>query len=255
MPEIVPYGDTAGDGMLQLSFTLPIPSDGRAREIGLAFLRANGHVEPQIVHLAPADRDMTFFVAYARAARGIDPDTVVGSEVEAPAMGFAEINALVERELGRRIVVIGAAIESDAHTVGIDAIMNMKGFAGDYGLERYPWFEAVNLGAQVRCERLLREAEERAADAILVSQVVTQKQVHARQLTKLCDLLEAEGVRARYLLVCGGPRLSNTFAKELGYDAGFGPGSTPSQVAAWIAAEVVRRSANAPTPPETPAGS
>ncbi len=101
--------------------------------------------------------------------------------------------------------MIGAAIESDAHTVGIDAIMNMKGFAGDYGLERYPWIDAVNLGAQVPCERLLREAQERHADAILVSQVVTQKQVHARQLTKLVDLLEAEGLRDRYLLVCGGP--------------------------------------------------
>jgi methanogenic corrinoid protein MtbC1 len=50
--------------------------------------------------------------------------------------------------------------------------------------------------------------------------------VHARQLTKLVVLLEAGGVRDRYVLVCGGPRLSNTCAKELGYDAGFGPGST-----------------------------
>jgi beta-lysine 5,6-aminomutase beta subunit len=82
---------------------------------------------------------------------------------------------------------------------------------------------------------------------------VTQKQVHARQLTKLADLLEAEGVRDRYLLVCGGPRLSNTFAKELGYDAGFGPGSTPSRVAAWIAQELVRRARE--RPPETPPGS
>ena len=160
------------------------------------------------------------------------------------------MNALIERELGRPIVVIGAAIESDAHTVGIDAIMNMKGFAGDYGLERYPWIEAVNLGAQVPCERVLREAQERSADAILVSQVVTQKQVHARQLTKLVDLLEAEGVRDRYVLVCGGPRLSNTFAKELGYDAGFGPGSTPSTVAGWIAQELVARKGGSPVTPE-----
>src|SRR5436309_2473313 len=68
-----------------------------------------------------------------------------------------------------------------------------------------------------------------------------QKQVHARQLTKLVDLLEAEGLRDRFLLICGGPRLSNTFAKELGYDAGFGSGSTPSAVAAWIAQELVAR--------------
>ena len=67
------------------------------------------------------------------------------------------------------------------------------------------------------------------------------QQVHTRQLTKLADLLAAEGLRDRYLLVCGGPRLSNTFAKELGYDAGFGPGSRPSQVAAWMAQELIRR--------------
>jgi len=227
--------------MVQLSFTLPVPADARAREVALEFLRRNGLREPQIVHIGAADRDMAFFVAYAKAAHGVDPDSVVGSEVEAPALGFKEVNTLIERELGRRIVVIGAAIETDAHTVGIDAIMNMKGFAGDYGLERYPWIHAVNLGAQVPCERLVREAQERSADAILVSQVVTQKQVHARQLTKLVDLLEAEGLRDRYLLIAGGPRLSNTFAKELGYDAGFGPGSTPSQVAAWVATELIQR--------------
>jgi beta-lysine 5,6-aminomutase beta subunit len=227
--------------MVQLSFTLPVPSDGRAREIGRAFVTAMGLREPQIVHSTAVDPELTFFIAYARAPRGIDPDSVAGSEVEAPALGFKQVNELIEHRLGRRVVVVGAAIESDAHTVGIDAIMNMKGFAGDYGLERYPWIEAVNLGAQVPCERLLREAVEHEADAILVSQVVTQKQVHTRQLTKLADLLEAEGLRDRFLLVCGGPRLSNTFAKELGYDAGFGPGSTPSAVAAWIAQELVER--------------
>ncbi len=241
MAELLPYGDTEGDGMVQLSFTLPVPADARAREVGRAFVANLGLREPQIVHAAEADRQMTFFIAYAKAAVGVDPDAVEATEVEAPRMGFDAINDLIERELGRPVVVVGAAIESDAHTVGIDAIMNMKGFAGDYGLERYPWIRALNMGAQVPCERLLREAVEYAADAILVSQVVTQKQVHARQLTKLVDLLEAEGLRDRFLLVCGGPRLSNTFAKELGYDAGFGAGATPSQVAAWIAQELVAR--------------
>jgi beta-lysine 5,6-aminomutase beta subunit len=238
---VVPYGDTWGDGMIQVSFTLPVPPDARAREIGRVLLVSMGLEEPQIVHVAPADRDMTFYVAYARTPVAVDPEDIALSDVEAPALGFDEVNALIARELGRPIVVLGAAIESDAHTVGIDAILNMKGFAGDYGLERYPQIAAVNLGAQVPCERLVREAQERSADALLVSQVVTQKQVHARQLTKLVDLLEAEGLRDRYVLVAGGPRLSHPFAKELGYDAGFGPGTRPSQVAAWLAQELVRR--------------
>ena len=150
MSEIVPYGDTAGDAMVQLSFTLPVPADAGAREVGLQFLRNNGFLEPQIVHATAADRDMTFYVAYAKAARGVDPGQVTATEAEAPQLDYRQVNALIERELGRKVVVIGAAIESDAHTVGIDAIMNMKGFAGDYGLERYPWIDAVTWARRCR---------------------------------------------------------------------------------------------------------
>src|SRR5690349_25159393 len=180
--------------MVQLSFTLPVPADARAREVGRAFVANLGLREPQIVHAAEADREMTFFIAYAKAAVGVDPDAVEATEVEAPRMGFDAINDLIERELGRPIVVVGAAIESDAHTVGIDAIMNMKGFAGDYGLERYPWIRALNMGAQVPCERLLREAVEYAADAILVSQVVTQRDVHKENSRAFIEEAKAAGI-------------------------------------------------------------
>ena len=81
------------------------------------------------------------------------------------------------------------------------------------------------------------------ADAILVSQIVTQKSIHAQNLTKLIEILQAERVRERFVLVVGGPRISNAFAKELGYDAGFGPRTTPLEVAAFLAQEVVRRHA------------
>ncbi|HYU77228.1 MAG TPA: cobalamin-dependent protein, partial [Ktedonobacteraceae bacterium] len=148
----------------------------------------------------------------------------------------------VEKRLGRRVTVVGAAIESDAHTVGIDAIFNAKGFAGSYGLERFPTFRALNLGAQISCEALLRRASTEQAEAILVSQVVTQKNVHIHNLTKLIELAEAEGVRERYLFIVGGPRISHAFAKELGYDAGFGPGATATMVASYVAQELVARS-------------
>lgn len=37
----------------------------------------------------------------------------------------------------KKVVIIGASTGTDAHTVGMNAIMNMKGYAGHYGLERY----------------------------------------------------------------------------------------------------------------------
>ena len=52
------------------------------------------------------------------------------------------------------------------------------------------------------------EIEEKA-DVILVSQVVTQKNIRLDNLTKLSDLLEAEGLRDKVILVVGGPRISH----------------------------------------------
>jgi len=156
-------------------------------------------------------------------------------------MTFDEINEFIRTHIGRPIRVIGACTGSDAHTVGIDAIMNMKGYAGEYGLERYDMFETKNLGSQVPNEKLLAEALEFKADAILVSQVVTQKDIHLSNLAELIDMVEAAGIREKVLMICGGPRITHEVALELGFDAGFGPGTTPTIVASYIAQEFVKR--------------
>jgi beta-lysine 5,6-aminomutase beta subunit len=238
---IRPYGDTKNDGVVQLSFTLPLPLNSHAREVARRYAMLMGISNPFVAHAESIDKTFSFFVIYGACAHTIDPESIAVDEPTYKELDFDDINDLIMKRLGRRVTLIGAAIESDAHTVGIDAIFNAKGFAGHYGLERYPAFRALNLGAQVSCETLLRRAAKEQADGILVSQVVTQKNVHIHNLTKLIELAEAEGVRDRYLFIVGGPRISHTFAKELGYDAGFGPGTNASVVASFIAQELIAR--------------
>ena len=239
--QIRPYGDTANDGVVQLSFTLQLPLSAKASEAARRYAMLMGISNPLVAHAESIDRAFTFFVIYGACVHTFDPEQIQVDELAHDELDFHEINELIEKQLGRQVIVIGAAIESDAHTVGIDAIFNAKGFAGNYGLERFPAFHALNLGAQVSCEALLRRAAEERAEAILVSQVVTQKNVHVHNLTKLIELAEAEDVRDRYLFVVGGPRISHAFAKELGYDAGFGPGSTANSVASYLAQELIAR--------------
>ena len=137
--------------------------------------------------------------------------------------------------------MVGASTGTDAHTVGIDAIMNMKGYAGHYGWERYDMIDAYNLGSQVPNDEFIAKGIELHADALLVSQTVTQKDVHIKNLTELVEMLEAEGLRDKIILVCGGPRISHELAKELGYDAGFGPNTYADDVASYVAQEMVKR--------------
>lgn len=93
-------------------------------------------------------------------------------------------------------------------------------------------------------KNLLKKAIELKADALLVSQTVTQKDVHIENLTNLVELLEAEGLRDKIILIAGGARITNDLAKELGYDAGFGPGKYADDVATFILKEMVQRGMN-----------
>ena len=57
----------------------------------------------------------------------------------------------------------------------------------------------------------------------------------------LVELLEAESVRERFLLILGGPRVTHELAKELGCDAGFGPGKYADDVASYFVTELDKR--------------
>lgn len=237
---IGPYGDALGDGQVQLSFTLPVQAGPVAEEAAKDLLARMGLRDVRITAARDIGAGFTFIVAYGRTLQTADLTRIAVDPVTSlEAMGMHEVDDLLSRELGKPVVVVGACIGTDAHTVGIDAILNMKGFAGDYGLERYHMFEAHNMGAQVDPEDLIRKALDVDASVILVSQIVTQKDSHIHQLTRLVELLEAEGLRSRFLLIAGGPYLDNKLAKELGYDAGFGRGARPSHVATFIARRLI----------------
>ncbi len=239
--KVRPYGDKHGDGKVQTSFTLPVECGPKGREAARRLLGQMGLENPQVYHMKDLGEGYTFFIAYGEFGGTVDLSRIEVAAVQSQGMDYKEINAFIRRKIGRKIVVLGACTGTDAHSVGIDAIMNMKGYAGEYGLERYPMVEAVNLGMQVRNEDLIAEAIERDADALLVSQVVTQNDVHIRNLSELIDMLEAEGIRDELVVVCGGPRINHELALELGFDAGFGPGATARDVGEYVARELVSR--------------
>lgn len=238
---VKPYGDTTNDGAIQLSFSLPVKSGGVAREAARRLCEQMNLENVQIAYQKDLGGGYTFFVVYARCTQAVDIAGIHVPEIQAPAWEIQEINAIAHEKLGRKITVVGACTGTDAHTVGLDAILNMKGFHGDYGLERYSEFIVYNLGSQVPNEALVAKAQDVNADAILVSQVVTQKNIHLHNLTQLVDLLEAEGMRDKVLLIAGGPRITHELAVELGFDAGFGPGTVPSEVASYVLKELLAR--------------
>ena len=143
-----------------------------------------GFEQPEVVHYQELTDGYTYFVMYGRvradrrlrlaaAREGFEIEYMSEDEIE---------DASPPRTIGRPIVVVGAAHRLDTHSVGIDAMLNLKGFHGHHGLEGYqrlPDAQPRQPGAQQRAR--LRKAIELDADAILVSQTVTQQNLHIAQ--------------------------------------------------------------------------
>ena len=232
---IRPYGDTTGDGMVQLSFTLPIPHD-RVAEGAAAQLANKMGIDPaMVVHAKAMGPDFTFFVVYGKVNHLVDVDAVEVVERDFPLLTPQEVNHAIREGLRRRLTIVGGCIGTDAHTVGIDAILNIKGFAGEKGLEYYREIRVVNLGAQISVPDLVASTQKYKADAVLVSQVVTQRDAHLLNTKEMSAAFrEAYSDADRPLLIVGGPRFDEKMAGELGVDRVFSRGTTPGEVASYL---------------------
>jgi beta-lysine 5,6-aminomutase beta subunit len=232
---IRPYGDTTGDGMVQVSFTLPVPLDKKAEGAALQLAAKMGLEPAMLVHAKQIGDGFSFFVVYGSVRHVVELDKVQVVERDFPLLGAKEINTVIRQGLRRKVSVVGACIGTDAHTVGIDAILNLKGIAGEKGLEYYREFKVLNLGAQVTVPELVAAAKAEKADAVLVSQVVTQRDAHLHNTREMSAAFrEALPVGKRPVLIVGGPRFDEMMAGELGVDRIFGRGTTPREVASYL---------------------
>lgn len=238
---LLPYGDTTNDGAVQLSFTLPIEPSPKAREAATQMVREWGFHDIKIAHMSKVGINYAFFVVFGRQDKAIDFTKVHVPELSTEKRNYKEIDKLILKELKHPIKVVGACTGYDAHTVGLDAILNMKGFDGDIGLERYKGFRCVNMGSQIPTDELIDRALREKADAILLSKIVTQKDIHIADMRDLLVKLKKRGLENRFILAVGGPRVTHKLAVELGFDAGFTIGTRPSDVANFLLEQMLDR--------------
>src|SRR3954453_20701162 len=89
------YGDTTGDGMVQLSFTLPVPAGPRAQAAAAEFAAKMGLDPAHVVHAKAVGPCSTFFVVSWLSSVVIALDQVEVLEREFPLLNKKEINLQV----------------------------------------------------------------------------------------------------------------------------------------------------------------
>ena len=227
---VKPFGDRKNDGAIQLSFTLPVSLE-LAHQAAIEFCRKMNLQEIEIVNLQSLLPAITYVQAFAKAPFGVE---ISESALVVKTIPSREEILAKTSKWQKPLTIVGACTGTDAHTVGLDAILNKKGYKGDKGLESYSCFEVINLGSQVKNRELIEQIKIHKAEVLLVSQIITQQNVHIHNLTELIDMLEAVGLRSNLQCIIGGPRITHQLALELGFDAGFGASTRPQEVADFI---------------------
>lgn len=226
---IRPYGGVNNDGRIQVSFTLPCSKSSSSRQLAITIAKRMGLTDVLIVQEKGLSDKLVFYILYG----SLEESFCLEKVPEVKNFSVAEIKQSLNN-LKKSLVVIGATTGTDAHTVGLDAIMNMKGIKGHKGLESYPNIHCINLGSQVPNSFLLEKAVYEQADAILVSQTVTQNNCHILNLKELFKLLEQSFPQFIDKVYIGGARITNKLAKDLGFKRGFGSNTMPEEVLTQI---------------------
>jgi D-ornithine 4,5-aminomutase subunit beta len=222
---ITPEVQWAGDGVLVVTMFLPAAervAEFAALELGKAMNLQDCEVIHKLV-MHPAEG--TLIELRGRLDAFVDPATLVIPEKHEP-LGEDEIREFVAE---RDLKVIAATVGEDEHSVGMREIIDIK----HGGLEKFG-FTTEYLGTSVPIEKVLDAAVEHAAQAVLISTIITHNEIHRVNMEKLADLAVEKGVRDKLLLISGGTQVTAELAREWGMDAGFGRGTKGLDVASFI---------------------
>ena len=169
-----------------------------AEYAALALAEKMGIKEAEVINRLPMHpAEGTFLELKGRVEIDIDPATL-----EIPE----EVSLLSEEEIRKCIkekpmVIVAATVGQDEHSVGMREIIDIKhGGIEGYGIQCH------YLGTSVPIEKVVDAAIETAADAILISTIITHAEIHRINMRKLNDLCKEKGIREKIILVAGGTR-------------------------------------------------
>ena len=102
--------------------------------------------------------------------------------------------------------VVSATVQTDIHDIGKNIVSSMLTAAG---------FEVTDMGVDVPIKSIIDKAEEIEARIISLSALLTTSMPFMKDLIKL---MEARGIRQKYVILVGGASVTPDWAKAIGAD-------------------------------------
>jgi len=135
------------------------------------------------------------------------PELISSAEAMKAAMAVLEPEMhrqKIEAPKGGRVVI--GTVEGDIHDIGKNLVASMLQAAG---------YEVFDLGADVKLERFIEQAEAVGAGTICLSALLTTTMAGQK---RFIGLLRDKGLRDKYKVLVGGAPASRKWADEIGAD-------------------------------------
>lgn len=222
---IKPEVEWLADGVVVLDLTLP--TSARLAEVAAVQIAEKMNlVDPEVIHrevLHPAEA--TRIQIKGKIDFAIDLETIK-LPPEPFIMSDEEIKEFVKKN---PLKIVAGTIGEDEHSVGLREIIDIK----HGGIEKYG-IECLYLGTSVPINKIVDAAIESAADAILISTIISHDEIHYKNMKKVHEYAIERGIRDKIIIVAGGTQVIPELAVQTGVDAGFGRGTKGNQVASFL---------------------
>lgn len=120
-------------------------------------------------------------------------EILLSSETMYAALGILEPHIKIGKRIPKKIVI--GTVEGDVHDIGKNILKAMLIAAG---------FSVVDLGRDVPVDKFVSEVEERGADAVAMSTLMTTTMAN---MEKVANILYEEGLAPRVKIAVGGAPL------------------------------------------------
>ncbi len=220
-PEVEWYADG------YVSMNLFFPTSARVAEYtALAMAEKMGIKDAEVIHKQVMQAsEGTYLELKGKVDIDIDP-AQLDIPPEVPLLSEEEILEEIKKN---PMTIVAATVGEDEHSVGMREIIDIKhGGIEGFGIDCH------YLGTSVPLEKVVDAAIETAADAILISTIISHADIHRINMRRLHELCQEKGIRDKVTLVAGGTQVTNDLAVEEGMDAGFGRGTHGHEVASFL---------------------
>ncbi len=132
------------------------------------------------------------------------PQLIAGAEAMKLAIDYLEPKLKRDQSEGAKGTIVIATVSGDIHDIGKNLVALML---KNYG------FRVIDLGKDVKTEKIIRTAKEEKADIIALSALMTTTMV---EMKRVVEQVKEQGLTSKVII--GGAVITDSYAQEIGAD-------------------------------------